>query len=353
MAEFHPPAALDPPVGTPRDRDNRYYKLLAGGARTRLLEGFLDLQLPELLGREGPLSAVVICQKLNFDLHRGWKFLHLLAMCGLLVETGGAYGQDNAIYGLSDEAKEYFGADGSQGYFYRDLVNFWRNVAILPFTDVLQGMPLPEAVRWPPPGPEAAEHLEKWMRVTAEGAIKTLLASNAMAGAKRLLDVGGGDGTIGCALVRAYTELAVTVFNLPASAALARQNIAVQGLAAKVNVHEGDFLAEELPGGFDRVLFSRVLTDWTPTVSKMLFEKSRRALAPGGRLVINEALVEGNLDYSVSWEFRYIFYDTFGRAMFKPLDVYRQLLRETGFEIVSVAPMLDDAFYSVIEAVAK
>ena len=59
--------------------------------------------------------------------------------------------------------------------------------------------------------------------MTAEGAIETLLASNAMAGAQRLLDVGGGDGTIGCAMVKAHPALAVTVFNLSASAALARK----------------------------------------------------------------------------------------------------------------------------------
>ena len=117
-------------------------------------------------------------------------------------------------------------------------------------------------------------------------------------------------------------------------------------------MHEGNFLEDELPGGYDRVLFSRVLTDWAPNVCRMLFEKSRRALLPGGRLVINEALVDGNLDYAIAWEFRYIFYDTFGRAMFKPLAVYRQLLGEAGFAIVKVSPMLDDAFYSVIEAEA-
>ena len=84
---------------------------------------------------------------------------------------------------------------------------------------------------------------------------------------------------------------------------------------------------------------------------RMLFEKARRALVRNGRLVINEALVEGNLDYTIAWEFRYIFYDTFGRALFKPLSMYQQLLEETGFQIVKVSPMLDDAFYSVIEAI--
>ena len=173
-------------------------------AQLRLLEGFLDLGIPELLGRAGALTAQEIYARLGLQPHRGWKFLHLLALCGLLVEEGGASGADDARYRLSDEAKAYFGAAGTEGYFLRDLVQYWRNVAVLPFTDVLRGMPLPLAVRWPPPGPAESEHLETWMRLTAEGSIKTICASGALHDVQRLLDVGGGDGTIGCASVNAY-----------------------------------------------------------------------------------------------------------------------------------------------------
>lgn len=339
-----------PTPGSPRDRDNRYYQLLAGGARTKLLEAFLDLRVPEILGQSGPLSATEICRQLKIDGHRGWKFLHLLAMNDLLVERGGEFGGDEATFELSEHAKEYFGPRGDEGYFFRDLVNYWRNVAELPIVEVLNGLPLPDAVRWPPPGPEAADHLETWMRVTSEGAIRTIVKSEAMRGARRLLDVGGGDGTIGCALAHEVPGLNVTVFNLPASAAIARKTIAKQGCSGRVHVYEGDFLKDELPRGFDRIMFSRVLTDWSPDVCFSLLEKAARALEEGGRLVINEALVDGNEDYSLSWEFRYLFYDTFGRAMFKPLRVYAELLRRAGFVIHRVSPMIDDAFYSVIEA---
>jgi len=348
-AAAHVPLA--PPAGSLRDRDNRYYDLLAGGVKTRLLETFLDLGLPELLAATGPLAANEICARLELNMHRGWKFLHLLAVLGLLTKFGGERGEDSAVFGLSPAALEYFGTDGKQGYYFRDLVTYWRNVACLPLIDVLRGMDLPEAVRWPPP-PEHALHLETWMRVTAQGALATIQHSQALVGAQRLLDVGGGDGTIGCALIKHYPGLNVTVFNLPASAQLARENIATQQAADRVGVYEGNFLTDELPSGYDRIMFSRVLCDWTPEVCQMLFHKVRRALAPGGRLIINEALIEGNRDYTLSWEFRYIFYDTFGRALFKTLADYRHLLAAAGLRISRVSPMLDDAFYTVIEAEA-
>jgi hypothetical protein len=123
------------------------------------------------------------------------------------------------------------------------------------------------------------------------------------------------------------------------------------GMIYDVKVLEGDFLRYELPTGFDRILYSRVLCDWPPDICLMLFHKSKRALFQGGKIVINEALLDGNIDLCIAWEFRHIFCDTYGRALFKPLEVYSYLLREAGFEISKVSPMIDDAFYSVIEAV--
>lgn len=78
--------------------------------------------------------------------------------------------------------------------FFRDFVASHRAAADLPFVDVLKGMILPDAVRWPPATFEDAVRNEKWMTFTSEGAIKTLLKSDALAGFEKLLDVGGGDG---------------------------------------------------------------------------------------------------------------------------------------------------------------
>jgi len=41
---------------TPRERDNKYEELLAGGAKIRLHESFIDFELASLLAAEGAAS---------------------------------------------------------------------------------------------------------------------------------------------------------------------------------------------------------------------------------------------------------------------------------------------------------
>lgn len=153
------------------------------------------------------MKAVEICSELGLDMHRGWKFLHSLALAGLLDESNGERGDDTAEYSLSADSQSFFGTRGvaEDSYYFRDLVLFWRYVNDLPMSlvSVLKGAKLPQMPVWPPATYQAAQHLEKWMTVTAAGATDTLLSSKAMEGAHRLLDVGGGDGTVAIAVVRA------------------------------------------------------------------------------------------------------------------------------------------------------
>ena len=114
MDQLHHDLSPAPP-GSDRERDDRYYELLAGITRTRLFEGFVDLQLPELLGTEGPMTAATICDQLGLHQDRGWKFLHLLAWIGLLDEEDGEYGGDSAVYSMTEWARQLFGDDGKGG----------------------------------------------------------------------------------------------------------------------------------------------------------------------------------------------------------------------------------------------
>jgi hypothetical protein len=48
-----------PSPGSSRDRDNKFYQFLGGGARIKVLEAFMDLKIPELLGKEGGESIML------------------------------------------------------------------------------------------------------------------------------------------------------------------------------------------------------------------------------------------------------------------------------------------------------
>jgi hypothetical protein len=141
----------------------------------------------------------------------------------------------------------------------------------------------------------------------------------------------------------------VTVFNLPAAATLCRRTIAAAGLAERVKVLDGDFRVDSFPGGFDLVMFSRVMADWSPAVCRMLMQKAHAALAPGGQLLIAEPLRDQNPDLAVVWEHSYLPYDDFGAHVYKKQSTYEQLLTETGFRLLTAHPR-QDTIHSMLHA---
>jgi SAM-dependent methyltransferase len=332
------------PTIAPRERDDLYYTLLAGAAKTKLLESWYDLRLPALLAERGPLTAAEIGDSLGLHLKRAGKWLVLLARIGLIEQAQGRFQNSEAGIAM------FWAKDGRENYFMKDQMEYCRWVNALDFVEVLRGMALPEAVRWPPRTKEAAAHLELWMTVTANEAITALEAGTDWSKTSTLLDVGGGDATIACALVRKFEHLHVTVFNLPASAELARARVAREKLESRVSVVVGDFIKDELPKGFDRVMFSRVLADWEPSVTQMLLKKAYAALRTGGSIVISEPLDDSNRDLAVSWEYRYTFYDDFGVQTYKSRAQYEAQLKVAGCSSFDFNDRIDDTLYGVLTA---
>ncbi len=107
---------------------------------------------------------------------------------------------------------------------------------------------------------------------------------------RRLLDIGGGDGTFAIAAARRWPALEVTVADLPAVIPLARANIDRAGLAGRIDTIGLDFLSEKLPTAYDCATLIRILHDHDdPAVSRLL-EAARDALVPGGRLLVVEPM---------------------------------------------------------------
>jgi cyclopropane fatty-acyl-phospholipid synthase-like methyltransferase len=113
-----------------------------------------------------------------------------------------------------------------------------------------------------------------------------------VAGIRRLLDVGGGSAAYSIAFAQANPELAAEVFDLPTVLPLAEENIAAAGLAGRVRVRAGDLRHDEFGEGYDLVLLSAMCHMLAPAEIQDLLARVARALGPGGRVVIQDHIME-------------------------------------------------------------
>jgi demethylspheroidene O-methyltransferase len=107
---------------------------------------------------------------------------------------------------------------------------------------------------------------------------------------RRVLDVGGGDGSFLAAAAARCPRLELMLFDLPAVVERARQRLGDAGFGGRAQFFGGDFRRDSLPTGADLVSMVRVLHDHDDEVVMRLLREARRILPPGGRLLIAEPM---------------------------------------------------------------
>ncbi len=104
---------------------------------------------------------------------------------------------------------------------------------------------------------------------------------------RRILDIGGGDGTFLRHVRQRAPQAQLVLFDLPAVAAEARRQF--DG-ASGVECIGGDFAHEALPTGADLITLVRILHDHDDELAQSLLHRAAEALTPGGRLIVAEPL---------------------------------------------------------------
>ncbi|GAA2796394.1 methyltransferase [Saccharopolyspora taberi] len=103
----------------------------------------------------------------------------------------------------------------------------------------------------------------------------------------RVLDVGGGDGQVLAAILRAHPDVRGEVLDLPPTAAAAADRFAAAGLADRAAAVAGSFF-DPLPEGADAYVLSDILHDWDDEHARRILTACRRAAGPDGTVVVIE-----------------------------------------------------------------
>jgi demethylspheroidene O-methyltransferase len=308
-----------------------------------VLRASLELGLLERLDA-GPVSLAELSERMSAVPGRLYKLLDALESLGLVERTD--VGESRAatryvsVESLAPAARAVLGPDSIERG--RDQQSGWRQIAGR-LTEVLRGgSGISEAAfSWPPRTPEQIAGFEESMAMGCPP-----IAESFVAGAERLwgrtdralrlLDVGGGDGTLARHLVAAHPWLHVDVYNLPAVAPLCAQQRALSAAPERLGFVGGDFLAEPLPDGYDALSFVRVLHDWPAPIARKLLVKAFAALPPGGRLFICEELrTHDRLAIQFFWTYFLIGVDSCVSRL-RDADGYLATLREIGFTEASL-----------------
>jgi SAM-dependent methyltransferase len=110
--------------------------------------------------------------------------------------------------------------------------------------------------------------------------------------ARSLLDLGGGAGSYAFALIRKTPGLHATVFDRPAAVKVALAEAKEAGLEERIGVIGGDLFTHDYGGPYDVIFYSNVIHIYGPKDNLQILKKVKRALRPGGRLIIVEYFLD-------------------------------------------------------------
>ena len=148
-------------------------------------------------------------------------------------------------------------------------------------------------------------------------------------GRERVVDAGGGFGTLGMNILSAYPDAHVTVLDKPEVVEQARSSL---GLVPGLNWLPGD-LFEPWSIRADVVILSRVLHDWDDGDAVKILAQARAALSPGGQLFIIEMLMEEQVVSGALCDL-HLLMATGGRE--RSQKDFERLLADAGFRLVDV-----------------
>jgi len=130
------------------------------------------------------------------------------------------------------------------------------------------------------------------MHVVGRSLAAEIAASYEAGRFSQLLDIGGGSGTYTIAFLKRNPKMTAVLFDLKRVIPMARERLRAEGLLQRVRLAAGDFYRDELPPGCNLALLSAIIHQNSPAENLALFRKIRRALDPGGAILIRDHIMD-------------------------------------------------------------
>lgn len=166
---------------------------------------------------------------------------------------------------------------------------------------------------------------------------------------RRLVDVGGGDGTFVEAAARRFPDLKCVSFDLPAVCDQAALRFASAGLGDRVSTAGGSFLTDPIPAA-DLVTMVRVALDHDDATVLQILRGVRGALPPDGTLVIAEPIAGTAGGARITDAYFGLYLMAMGNGRARSFKEFQELLQLAGFSRIRLVPTRQRLLCSLVVA---
>ncbi len=259
-----------------------FMELVRGFQASRILLTAIELDVFSVIAKCGAAAtAVAAAKELETDPRSTEVLLNALVALGVLTKKDGNF----ANAPLADR----YLAEGSRNdarYALKHNLSLWTT-----WSTLTERVKTGYVTAWR----DMSSRNEDWtvpfiaaMHKNAAVRAPIIVRAIGVEGVSKVLDVGGGSGAYSIAFAQANPKLCAEIFDLATVIPIAAKHVADAGLSDRVTVRVGDLRRDALGSGYDLILLSAICHMLGPDENLDLLRRARAALAPGGRIAIQD-----------------------------------------------------------------
>ncbi len=259
---------------------DRLEQMIRGFMPSRCLLTALELDLFSAV--EDGATAEQIGTRIHVNARAVGMLLNALVALGLLTKSGDQYknSPESALFFVQSSKDNH-----RNGLLHT--ANIWHRWSTL--TDAVR-----RGTRVPIERDRSAEWTQDFiagMQRNAKERAPLVVKALGTNGVRHILDVGGGSGAYSIAFAKASPDVRCEILDVAEVVPLTTEYVDKAGVASQVSVRPGDMLNSDLGSGYDLIMLNAICHMFSPEQNQHLFRRIRQALAPNGRLAVQDFIL--------------------------------------------------------------
>ena len=332
-------------------------QMVMGAWVSKTISDVTRLDVPDLLGRHGPLTSVELTRDHGVDARPDFleRVLRACASVGIFTEDAdGRFGPTPLSEVLTSDSEvsikkltEIFGASwwtvwGGLAQALKTGTPQAKNQLGMEYWDYCEA------------NPKEMEDFGEAMKSNSQNSLRGVLEHCDLSDARKVVDVGGGFGHLVLALLHKYPDLRGALLDRPELIPIAKQNLPVEdkSVVSRMEYVGGDMF-ESVPAA-DIFIMKHIIHDWDDAGCIQLLRHCHTNMDGDGRVISVDAVLPPMGDTGgTAAKFLDIDMLVFIPGKERTRAQWDALYDAAGFKISSVTPLQDNFGTSIVEGVKK